>query len=513
MLLHDDDMWLGVDDSWTSRVISPALLDAARGDRSLWADMGPRISGFDSNALVGARAWAAAERTAMFFQGTGALGLPAENLTSVVDALGPLILQPPDDLDELFDRLTRTAVGIVVDALAAIPVVGAIARAIGQMGLMLWDLSNRPQEQVREYLPPPQVYERDEEQYVMNSQLLPALSTNDWTRLFLPRIGNAQRIIEIENGWLLDSLEGGQGFGFIPGTQQVSSATQAFWHKKSSRPGGSLASHQDVGDFYPGPAQLMTAIDQHVQRPGAAMWSVAPSKVRSAWRDHVDAVKSFAYEAYVGRGIKDTGLDKLNDEHRHLIVQQFLAPLHVVELDGELRRGILAANSWTPKNPPDDIVEGFVEPWCDRLARRQDRYLETIAVAYADPNSAAFIHDPKLRDKLHQMRALLLEHPARHQVDQRDVIDPEYRTALFDATVADQLKAPTGPSTPADSTSLGETDAEPEPPVPPQGGAPFHVVAELAPGGGGGGGLVLGLGVLGLLWAVRGTKRHRRRRA
>ena len=132
MLLHDDDMWLTVDDSWTSRVISPALLDAARGDRSLWADMGPRIAGFDSNALVGARAWAAAERTAMFHQGTGELGLPADTLTSVAAALGPLVMQPPDDLDELFDRLARTMVGIAVNALSAIPVVGSIAAAIGK---------------------------------------------------------------------------------------------------------------------------------------------------------------------------------------------------------------------------------------------------------------------------------------------------------------------------------------------------------------------------------------------
>ncbi|MCH9681637.1 MAG: hypothetical protein K0V04_09400 [Deltaproteobacteria bacterium] len=35
----EDPLWTGVDDAWTSRVISPALLDAARGDRSLWADM------------------------------------------------------------------------------------------------------------------------------------------------------------------------------------------------------------------------------------------------------------------------------------------------------------------------------------------------------------------------------------------------------------------------------------------------------------------------------------------
>src|SRR5690606_11227724 len=308
-------------------------------------------------------------------------------------------------------------------------IVGAIARAIGQMGLMLWDISRKPQEEAREYLPPPQVYNRDAEEYVMNTQLLPALSTSDWTRLFLPRVGNNLEIVEIESGWVMRSQDG-QGLGFIPGTQQINSATQAFWHKKSSRAGGSLASHQDIGDFYPGPAQLMTALDQQVQRPGPELWSVVPSEIRSAWRDHMDAVRSFAYEAYFGRGIKGTGIDKLNEEHRRLIVQQLVAPLHVTMLDGELYRGILAANSWTPKNPPDNIVEAFVDPWCDRLERRQERYLETIAVAYADPKSAAFARNPKLRDMLHQMRALLLEHPARHQVDQRDVIDPEYRAAL-----------------------------------------------------------------------------------
>lgn len=511
MLLEaDEEIWAGVDDYWVSRVISPSLLDAARGDRSLWADMGPRIAGFDSNALVGARAWAAAQKTAMLFQGTGPLGLPAGALASVADALGPLVLDPPQDVDALFEQLARTAVGVVVDTLAAIPVVGAIARAIGQIGLLLWDLSRKPQEQAREYLPPPQVYRRDHEEYVMNAQLLPALSTSDWTGLFLPRVGDDIRITEIETGWVLGSSSAGKGLGFIPGTQQINGPTQAFWHKKSSRAGGSLAAHQDVGDFYPGPAQLMTALDQQVQRPGPEMWSVVPSEVRSAWRDHMRAVKHFAYEAYFGRGIKGTGIDRLNEEQQRLIVQQLVAPLHVARLDGELHRGILSANAWTPKSPPDDLVEAFIGPWCDRLAKRQEHYLETITVAYADPTSAAFARNPKLRAKLEEMRALLLEHPARHEVDLRDVIDPEYRAALFDATAGAELRAPTGPAKPGKPPSIGGTNTEPEPPLPPQGGAPFQAHAEATPGGEG---LVLGLGVLGLVWALRSLKRRRRGRA
>lgn len=508
MLLEaDDEIWVGADDYWVSRVISPALLDAARGDRSLWADMGPRIAGFDSNALVGARAWAAAERVAMLHQGTGELGLPAEAVASVAKALGPLVLRPPESIDVLIEALKTTAIAIAVEAIAAIPVVGPIARAIGSMAMMLRGLASKPQEHAKDYLPPPHAYSRNAEEYVMNTQLLPTLTTSDWTGLFLPRVGNHPQLVELESGWMLGATDSGAGLGFIPGTQQINSATQAFWHKKSSRAGGSQATHQDIGDFYPGPAQLMTAIDQQVQRPGPELWSVSPAKIRRAWRDHLDATMSFAYDLYFGRGIKGTGLDKLNEEQRRLIVQQLVAPLHVSMVGGELRRGMLAANAWTPKRPPDDIGEAFVDPWCDRLEKRQSFYLETIAVAYADPGSAAFEHSPKLRDKLEHMRALLLESPARHHVDQRDVIDPDYRAALFDSTVGDQLKAPTGkPKVPP---RLQDDAPEPEPPKPPQGGAPFDPTIAGSSGSGGGGGLVLGLGTIGLVWALRRLKRRR----
>lgn len=508
---EDDDLWVGVDDYWFSRVISPSLLDAARGDRSLWADMAPRISKFDANAMVGARAWAAAERTSMLFQGTGSLGLPANTLVEVASALGPLIMDPPQDLGALYVSLARTGVGIAVDILGAIPIVGIIAQAIGGIGLFIWDVARMRQETAREYLPPPEVYDRNAEEYVMNTQLLPALSTNDWTGLFLPRMGNSRKILEVESGWLLDSIDGGQGLGFIPGTQQISSATQALWHKKSSRARGSFAVHQDIGDFYPGPAQLMTAIDQQVQRPGAEMWAVAPSLVRQAWKEHVLATMLLAYELFFGREIKGTGLDRLNEEHRRLIVRQLVAPLHVSYVNGEPRRGILGANSWSPKNAPDDIVEAFVEPWCERLAQRQDHYLGTTAVAYADPKSAAFAHDTKLRDKLFEMRKRLLRSPARYKVDPRDVIDRSYKTELFKSTVGSQLKPPDAGMW-NEPAKIDGPDVEPEPPLPPKGGVPLSLRPKSVPQSpqSGGDELALAVGLFGLAWAVRrGLKRRR----
>ena len=514
-LSTNDEIWANVSDSWTSRVISPALLDAARGDRSLWSDMGPKISGFDSNALVGARAWAAAERVAMFHMGSGSLGIPANLVSQVSRSLGPLALQPPESVDALVEALANTAIGITVEALASIPVVGPIARAIGSMALMLRELARRPHDEIKDYLPPPQSYQRDAEELVMNTQLLPALSTSDWSRLFMPRIGNNPRVREIESGWLFDSFGSGAGLGYIPGTQQISSATQAFWHRKSSRAGGSQAVHQDVGDFYPGPAQLMTAIDQQVQRPGPALWFVVPSDIRDAWREHRDATMSFAAELHFGRGLGGTGLDRLNEEQRRLVVQQPVAPLHLSMLDGKPRRGILAANSWTPKRPPDDIVEAFVEPWCERMEKRQEQSLGTIAVAYADPGSAAFQRNPRLRDKLQQMRALLLESPARHDVDLRDVVDRSYARDLFAATTGGQFKAP---STSSDQGSQPTVPIQMElvpsaidPPSGPTGGAPFEgfLTPTPAAGTGRGGDLLVGVTALALLIGLRRLTRRR----
>ncbi|MEX1366176.1 MAG: hypothetical protein AB1Z98_23830, partial [Nannocystaceae bacterium] len=430
-------------------------------------------------------------------------------------SLGPLAMQPPQSIDALVDVLKTTAIGIAVEALAAVPIVGPIARAIGSMALMLRELARKPHEEIRDYLPPRQAYERDAEELVMNTQLLPALSTSDWTRLFMPRVGNDRRVREIEAGWLFDASDGGEGLGYIPGTQQISSATQAFWHQKSSRAGGSQATHQDIGDFFPGPAQLMTAIDQQVQRPGPAMWSVVPSEIRDAWREHQDATMAFAYELYYGRGTGGTGLDRLNEEQRRLVVQQLVAPLYVTMLDGQPRRGILAANSWGPKNPPDDIVEAFVEPWCERMERRQEQYLGTLAVAYADPDSAAFTRNPKLRDKLLQMRALLLESPARFNVDLRDVIDRSYARALFAATSGGQFKAP---STGGDQNDQPVTPVQVEfipsavePPLGPSGGAPFETYPAPKSGGGDGdgSGLAVGVGVVALLLGLRRVTRRR----
>lgn len=498
-------MWQGVPEFWTSRVLTPQVLAAGRRDRSLWVDVGPKIAGFDTNAVAGARAWAESERIAMLFQGTGSLGLPA-NLASTIQAgLGKLVLNPPDDVESLLDALTDTAIAIAVEALAAVPVVGSVARAIGSIALMLRDLADKAPEEVAKILPPLRVYDDAEEEFVMNNQLLPTLQTGDWTRLFTPRLDPTVSVSELDRGWLLDSMAGG-GFGYIPGTQQISSAIQVFMAKPSYRqPTGD---HQDIGSFYAGPAQLMTAIDQQVQQPGPALWAVVPATIRRRWREFLDGLLQRATELWEGKNLGGTGLSGLSETWRHNVVQQLVAPFHVSELEGEVRRGWFAANSWTPGGDLDDIFDAFVEPWCARIESMQWDALETTAVAYADPESAAFEDSSRLRRRLEEMRAELLKSPARFAVDQRDVVDAEYRKLLFERTTGGSLKSPDGGGPLPKPKRLDGKPARLREPVPPRGGAPFErLPSGKGTSGGGVAAAAVGLAALGGIWVARSRGR------
>ncbi|MCH9684949.1 MAG: hypothetical protein K0V04_26165, partial [Deltaproteobacteria bacterium] len=109
--------------------------------------------------------------------------------------------------------------------------------------------------------------------------------------------------------------------------------------------------------------------------------------------------------------------------------------------------------------------------------------------------------------------------PARYEVDQRDVPDAAYRTALFNATVGSLYKAP-GSGEPTGPSSIDPDDRpQPRPPAPPRGGPPFSFVpptttrldVSALPGRGadGGAGLALAVGLV-ALWGATRWKRRRR---
>lgn len=514
----DDKIWANVDDYWESRAMSPELLNAARLDPSLWPEQADRIAQFPVTAVTAAKSWATAQRMALFQQGTGALGLSASSLVTVASGMAPLVLSPPTDLNTLGVALGQTAIGVTVDLLGAVPVIGPIAQAIGSFAMFLVGLAKMKPAEAVEYLPPEMVFLPEAEETVMNRQVLPALVSADWTNLFLPRQSNDPSLTELKTGWLLTSAENtrAEGTGFLPGTQSIHSAVQALWHSKSKRAGESSAVSQDTGDFFPSSAQLLTALESQIQRPSAALWSVDTKKILDGWKAHHAAVMSFVMDLWNNKGTKGTGLDKLNEEQRRIVLRALVAPMHVGTLPtGEPRRGVLNANSWTPKasTRPDNVIEAFVQPWCDALKARQRFFLDTTAVAYADPKSAAF-QDKTQRDMLEKNRALLVKSPARWKVAQQDVVDPVYRAQLFKATIGDTLKDPSSNvAVPAVPPRLDGSSAQPPAPTAPQGGAPFEgIAADLVgePADGRGGGIVLSIGLAAL--GFIGWQRLRRRR-
>lgn len=467
--------------SWEPRVFSSAMLKAGRTNPSAWAELPAAIAGFDVNAMLGAEQWAQSEQIALFRMGTGSLGLPQSFVPLIENAIVPLALGAPKNVGALASQLTATTIGAVTNALSVSAVVGPIAGAIGAIVALLKQLNDYEPPKRKEILPPAQEFESDLERDTMNVQILPALTTADWTGLFRPRQNNNPKVIELDDGgYLLTSHGSGSGAGMIPGARGIVDTVRTYWVETATWP---VLAHQDTGDFYPGPAQLLTAVAEQVMKPGALMYTVNPHQVLSAWQDHVGGVLEFAEDLWNGKGLEGTGLSMVTTEQRRMAVKQLVAPYFVGQIGEELYRGKLHANDWSPgKQGMKSILDAFIEPWCKKLAKRQEYFLGTTVCALVDPDSGSFRHDA-LEEQMVEMRKLLLKSPERWNVPQSDVIDAAYASDLWKKTSGGTLVAPgygqqTGMSAgvPMIFVPPPSPDAVPEPhgapPAEPSSGAP-----------------------------------------
>ncbi len=476
------EFFRGLNTQWKPTIFSPSMLTAASSDAALWAQATSQYVDFDIGAVNASDAWARTQQVAFFRQGTGSLGIPSGVINGVIDSMAPLAISPPKNIEDLAEQLTGSVIGVVTNALSAVPVVGPIANMIGAVVLTIMNLRSKPKEEVQEFFSPLTQYNPDAEELMMNNTL-PLLSGSDWTPLFLPRLGNDVRIERRDGGmcpaWVMLSSERSKHAGFIPGSQQIAGPIQAYVVRQANPHGDfctKYTDHRDIGDFYPAAAQLLTAVSEQVQRPTAALWSVRPDVILEGWREHFESIVESAGEWWAGDRLAGAGMGGASTDLRQKVVQSFLAPYFVYESQpGVFTRGLFSSN-WTPgrEHQMRSFVDELVQPWCETIARRQEHYLGTTVVAYADPASAAF-SDPALRTKMEEMRRLLLESPARREVDLDDVIDPEYRTALFKATSGSTLVNPAAPAGEGLPTRVDGVDrGEPTEPTEPNGGVPFH---------------------------------------
>lgn len=158
---------------------------------------------------------------------------------------------------------------------------------------------------------------------------------------------------------------------------------------------------------------------KHIMQSGTpAMFAVDASNPSEAlgWTWYIYGLHSYLYQE-----------NPLNNEANLRATMKFY---NKVEGDGRLFGW---GTSPAPKEKEQDTYGPVLE--LHKLRKRQEKFLDTILVAYLDENYAALKNDTGLRDKWKTRRDQLLHHPARCDVNLNAVPDPLYRQALLDAGV------------------------------------------------------------------------------
>ncbi len=471
--------------SWESRFTPDELIRAAHEDPSLWAAQSSTIANYDVNLRNGAIAWQESAQVAMKYIGRGS-GFPSATLPTVINNVGSILISIPGGISgrDLAIKIAQAGIGIAMIATAAIPIVGAIVNALGAVALFLIDLVGKKREEVEVIFPPMAQYSEENDTWVVNNQALPALSTLDWTRLFMPRHSAEWRAFgRAEKGIEARGAVGAGGLGYMPGTQRLTSAIQVFWiqrgHAAEVSPDLSV-SHNDVGYFYPGASQMVTATMEQIAKPQTQMYNVDTDAILSAWEDHIGGAFELAAGIYERRSwaVRGTPLADQTLAQNRIFAKHMVAPF-LIGVDNKLD---VLSTYWNPGMgiPQNNTALRFIRHWCSTIRKQQWNNLgRVVGAAYTDPTQGAF-RNPQMYQKLNMMRQALLEHPARKDVVLADVIDPEYRAQLFDTTVGDTLAA----APPANQRANPKIDPDtPRDPPPPGvgGGVPF--------GGGSGSGL------------------------
>lgn len=467
---------------WESRLITDELVRAAAEDPALWASQANKIAHFDVNLRNGALAWQEGAQL-LVKEVSGVSGVPASIASSVATGVTELYRGKPTSVQDLGIQLAHAGIGVVTNALAAIPIVGQIAGAIGGIASLLIGLAQDEPQRAAEFLPPLQDYSEEVDEWIVNNQVLPAVGTLDWTGLFLPRYRGTWRAAEREHGWAMRGSAPGSGVGFVPGTQRVTGILQTYFVYKSVRKGFQLAEARDQGSFYPGAAQILSATIEQAAKAQTQLYNVDTHAIERRWRDYIAGAIDLGTALWQAHGgvmwggaLKDAGMSTLTDEQARTIARAMMAQLTVSAVDGRIAG--IGTYGWTPSNQGLNVFDAFIAPWCERVRARQLHQLGTIVgTAYTDESQAAFAGDQQLLLKLRINRGLLLSSPWRYKVVVPDMIDPSYKGQIFDATAGDTLVAapPVGqvfvPDAPPDAA-----------PQPPGGGAPFEPEGDAAGG-------------------------------
>ena len=462
---------LGLPRQWESRFLSEEVTEAAAGNAMLWTDVRDSITGdYVGASGDAAAAWAELSQV-MVGRIAPVSGIDASQYTTIVDNIVKFASTRPGSVRKLVTDLADTTVGIAVNALGAVPIVGAVVQALDSLVRMLIGVFSNNDVPPPEVLLPFQRYSQRTDEFLVR-QAMGNLETFDWDALYRPAFegdwiaekieapgmegyapsgpkGKLRPQIVPGTGWVFRPRRDTNGFGFIPGSQRCTSAIQVWFTEMSERDQRSqsiwalpvnFASSTDTGDFYPGVSQLMTSIDQQCQKAQTQMWNVEVSRIRTWWYDYVRSGIQFAEDIFSGK-YKEAGLSKLTVEQREVLARSFVAQLLVSQ---GIKAGPFAGSGWAPgelSSKTPTVFEEIVEPWYQRMKKRQLHNMGTLAVATASPDGAAF-RNSTMRDHLGWMQAALLESKQRWNVNIDNVVDPAFRARLLDSRGGSKFTRP-----------------------------------------------------------------------
>lgn len=174
-------------------------------------------------------------------------------------------------------------------------------------------------EDVKLIIVPWQEYSRDVDEDLINMKVKQLVASVDWTPLFAPALdasagfklaftdkGDETRAYGAFGGGTHPLPEYANGYGFMPGTQQITDVIQLVSgippQKYIKLPPDVIT---NIGTFYPSVAQFATAAKNLIDRVGSAdMYKIQPAALEEAWNAYFDAYfeDGFAQLKYIRSG-------------------------------------------------------------------------------------------------------------------------------------------------------------------------------------------------------------------
>jgi len=342
----------------------------------------------------------------------GAAGSLVNAIASVSDA----------DAERLVKEAMQLGIGISIQLISQIPVVGWIAKLAWTFGNAIYQIVQVVKHANDEDEPPayPAVSfnpERDLNRF-NEKVLVPLRDSHDWTEMFRPPGGginpNAAWLGEFET-WALGSGNKIYGrkisttnscsdcLGFVPGT--------AWLHDDIEIVGMNV---KDTGNTYlPSSRQHALWVWEHIARHNSpALYTVNAKQLSSAWKNYL-----------VGLRMYIEGSDELSPDQKNKLINYYNKDAAGKKIFGWGKPRTTQGGAWIPDE--DSLAYQPVD--ASRTVReRQLSFLDTLTCAYVDDSFGA-MDDPDVKAKWIERRKDLLQHPAVCNVDLAMVPDLLYR--------------------------------------------------------------------------------------